>query len=934
MTNSMKKLLLSLTALILLATTSISSDSTTREYLVVRDADGRMLLSGEVIPKKSIVTFSGNNVSFKINPDTPETVINRSKIKSIRVYDHPVADLLDIQWSADGTPRDISAAAVPIVRHDKASSLPAITTLSNNPPAIPAPTFHNTFTGADIVAEGSATDKNTTTGTKYTQTVNTQYYQANYGALSNPAAYQAKLADGFSMELLFRLDQQFPTSTYNETTKKYEEPASSTLPDAECKVFSGTQSGGYGILIRKESSANRQIAFGVVTATTGTCYVTSDVRPQAGLWYHVVGTYRRGQLLVYVNGVCYDNASATVRKAVENEDIVGPNALCKWIGIGADPKLADPNAPNKAANNGTTWGPAAESAFPGSVAIARVYSDPLDADQVELLYRETNVEQYNAAITPSKSATIYGTVDSDAGPVKGAVVSDGQKCAVTNHLGFYQLESTKPNGSVFISVPSGYEPLQSGVFPQIYRQLSLPSGLPEKVSFQLKKVSGQENFKMLMLGDMHLANRSNDLAQYKKFTTDLKAYIAANPGKKIYAVTLGDMTWDGYWASQKYELPNYVTTINANLSPLMVYQCIGNHDHDPKAIASNAQATAKFVKNLAPAWYSFNIGSVHFMVIDNIDCIDYDGVKDRPYVERLYGTQMEWIKNDLALVPPQTPIYVISHASLFAHKTTAFNTFSLRTAGNYTELISLFRSREVHFVNGHLHTSHTALPADAGPKTFNTATYGYTKVWEHNIPAVCSDWWYSGWYNPGTLVSTDGTPSGWGVFNFTGTAVQWLYKCAGLSENIQWRAYDLNNVNFAKYTFTKSSQAVFDEFKKQFVDAPAFDGSRKNQMLINAFCWNSACKISVKTVDGTPLTATPVAIVDPLSIQAMTIPYWDRGVSTIPGTLTKKKFHFFEVQCPDADTDIIITMTDPFDRTDSRTIQRPLTFSTATYKAL
>lgn len=928
----MKKFILSLVALALLATASVSNVNNKREYIVAKDSSGKLLCAGELALEQNAVTFSSSTVSIQLKGRDSVVLVDRKVIKTIEVVDYPVADLLDVVWAENGFATDQSAAAVPMAKYDKAADLVKMSCSRDNPLRIPAPKFNNTFIGSDITAEGSATDKSTTSGVKYTKEVRTQYYMANYGAMANPERYQKQLADGFSMELLFRLNQDLPASTLNTATNKYEEPAGKALTDGECKIFSGTQSGGYGILMRKESTGNRFIAFNVVTNKTGTCYVNSEVRPDAGKWYHVVGTYRKGELAVYVNGVKYENVSTAVKKAIETEDIIGPVNVCRWIGIGADPKLSDPEAPNLIKNNGSVWGPAAESAFNGDVVLARIYSDPLDADQVELLYNRSNVEQYNKAITLQPSATVYGKVETSEGPVAGAVVSDGEKCVATNEYGFYQLESKKETGTVFVTVPSGYEPESEGVFPSIYSKLKLAAGLPERVDFKLKKVGDQKDFKILFLGDMHIAARTNDLAQFKNFCTDVKKYLAEHANEKIYGITLGDMTWDVFWESCNYQLSNYVSTVNTNLKPFMIYHCIGNHDHDMKSIANNKAATAQFVKDLAPAWYSFNIGDIHFMVIDNVDCIEYDGVKDRPYIERLYGSQMEWIKNDLAFVDPKAPVYVISHGSLFSQKLDVFNTYKLRTADcDYKPLISMFRGREVHFVNGHLHTSHTALPADVGPKTFNTSTYGYTKVYEHNIPAVCSDWWYSGYYKPGCLISTDGTPSGWAVFNFTGNKSDWRYKAAGMSETIQWRAYDLNNVNFSGVKFTKSSQAVFDQFVKDYVVDSRYDGSRKNQLLINAFLWNSACKIEAATVDGHSLTVTPVAANDPLSIWAMTIPYWDRGVSTVPGTMTKRRFHFFEIDCPDKDVDVVVTMTDGFGRVDRRTIARPLAFDQATY---
>ena len=44
----------------------------------------------------------------------------------------------------------------------------------------------------------------------------------------------------------------------------------------------------------------------------------------------------------------------------------------------------------------------------------------------------------------------------------------------------------------------------------------------ERVDFSLTEVEGQDNYKVFMLGDMHLANRTGDLGQFMDFTEDLE----------------------------------------------------------------------------------------------------------------------------------------------------------------------------------------------------------------------------------------------------------------------------------------------------------------------------------------------------------------------------------------------------------------------------
>ena len=181
---------------------------------------------------------------------------------------------------------------------------------------------------------------------------------------------------------------------------------------------------------------------------------------------------------------------------------------------------------------------------------------------------------------PSAGTTVFGLVSSEEGPVANVVVSDGTEVTVTDDKGIYELKSAKKWGYVFISVPSGYEVAAEGVFPQFYQTLKGAADVVEQKDFKLTKVDGQDRYKLFLLGDMHLANRTNDAAQFTQFTTDLNAYMAQHSGQKMYALTLGDMTWDLYWYKNNYALPQYRETINRQVKNLQIYHTMGNHDND------------------------------------------------------------------------------------------------------------------------------------------------------------------------------------------------------------------------------------------------------------------------------------------------------------------------------------------------------------------
>ena len=60
------------------------------------------------------------------------------------------------------------------------------------------------------------------------------------------------------------------------------------------------------------------------------------------------------------------------------------------------------------------------------------------------------------------------------------------------------------------------------MLPQFHRALKNSADVVERADFKLEKVDGQDSYKIFMLGDMHLANRTGDLGQFAQFTPTLR----------------------------------------------------------------------------------------------------------------------------------------------------------------------------------------------------------------------------------------------------------------------------------------------------------------------------------------------------------------------------------------------------------------------------
>ncbi len=524
---------------------------------------------------------------------------------------------------------------------------------------------------------------------------------------------------------------------------------------------------------------------------------------------------------------------------------------------------------------------------------------------------------------PDAGTTVYGIVSSAGVGVENVVVSDGAEVTVTNEKGIYQLKSAKKWGYVFISVPSGYEVPSVGVLPQFHRALKNSADVVERADFKLEKVDGQDSYKFFMLGDMHLANRTGDLGQFAQFTSDLTDYMTRHKGEKMYALTLGDMTWDLYWYSNSYYFPQYLNTVNSQIKNLQIFHTMGNHDNDFQT-RSDYDAAVKYVDQICPTYYSFNIGKVHYVVMDDIDCSSYDGSTSRNYVKSLSAEQLDWLAKDLSHVAKTTPVVVAMHAQVFYPTTSGFKIDHDQV--NTLRLFDILDGYTVRFVTGHTHKLFNVTPDAPIVDGHNFR--------EYNSGSVCASWWWSGNLTPGIHIGTDGTPGGYGIWDVTGTDFQCLYKSTGWPEEYQFRSYDLNNVHFSMADVPLMPSDISASVKNAYMQyVNAYPQNNDNEVLINIWNWNSDWTLSVVDENRKTLPYTEVWAYDPLHIAALSVKRFNNaGLKSTPSFITDKFTHFFKVKADDADTDLVITVKDEFGNEWTENMQRPKAFSTDAYR--
>ena len=523
-------------------------------------------------------------------------------------------------------------------------------------------------------------------------------------------------------------------------------------------------------------------------------------------------------------------------------------------------------------------------------------------------------------LEPKDGCNVYGLVTDGKEGVPGVVVSDGFEVTVTDSEGAYYLKSEKRGGShgyVFISVPGGYEAASEGFLPVFWQAFKSPVSTAERFDFELSKVSN-DKFTMFILGDMHLANRNSDMNQFKSFADDLNATLKSTSGKK-YALTLGDMTWDLYWYSNSFGFPQYIDLMNSQFSGIQFYHTMGNHDNDYQRSGDFAKEQP-YRDNLTPTYYSFNIGKVHFVVMDDIDFNSTGTGTDirGDYLLNFTAEQMAWLRKDLSFVTKDRPVVLSTHAPVFRPNTDA-KTFRYGLAGanapgegNTEDLLAVLSGYTTHFFTGHTH------------KTFNYDNLAEGKTFEHNAGSVCGTWWWSGSLTPGVNVAQDGAPGGYTVLSVDGTGIEWVYKSAGYDASHQFRSYDMNEARKVVTSALGANQEKWEPFVQNI------SSYGTDEVLLNIWNWDPGWRISV-TEGGKELDVVQVWQYDPLHMIAMTAKRFQSTAN--PNFLTEPYNHFFIVKASSATSTLEIKVTDRFGNVSSETMTRPKAFSTDAYKS-
>lgn len=445
---------------------------------------------------------------------------------------------------------------------------------------------------------------------------------------------------------------------------------------------------------------------------------------------------------------------------------------------------------------------------------------------------------------PSGDITISGVVrGSDGKAIEGVVVSDGLNCVVTDAQGMYKLPADLSKTKfVIVSTPSGYNAPESSGVPEFFKRLSELSktgGVYTNVDFTLYKIANPDRYTIIFTADPQprASSAGYDKLGYHSLDIcddmyrDLKEFKSTVTDRPVYGISLGDIT---------HENASLYSNYKKGLSTLgfPTYNVIGNHDHT----YSKEDCSDDFEAAFGPCNYSFNLGGLHYIVLDNmIMTLDSDAGKYKSVNDGLTDEIWQWLQNDLSFVPTTTPLVVCAHSPMVRHNDKD------RNGRHYADCRALFqRYAKVYQWAGHVHSS------------YNYVNKSNPTVEAHSVTRTTGELWTN------EYIGSNGTPRGYVVMDVDGTSVSWKFKpivyqkAAFVGQKIpkyEYRDWDFNENGVA--VLKDGGARLTDEYQMH-IYKPHTYGSSDGYIYVNVFLWDELWDLPKLTVDGAVSVMTRV----------------------------------------------------------------------------
>lgn len=361
-----------------------------------------------------------------------------------------------------------------------------------------------------------------------------------------------------------------------------------------------------------------------------------------------------------------------------------------------------------------------------------------------------------------------GQLDSGEPGLEGIRVSNGVEIVRTDVEGRYEI-GVDDDTILFVVKPRNWRtPLSQYNTPEFY-YIHKPAGspnlkyrgvaptgeLPDSINFALTPQAEPEQFKAILFGDP----QPRDQKEIDYIAHDVIEELVGTDAS--FGVTLGDILFDD------------LSLFDAQAKSIALlgipwYNVIGNHDINYDA-PNDRLSDETFENHYGPAYYSFDHGPVHFIVLDDIEWYVEDGASKGRYRGGLGGKQIEFVKNDLALIPEDQLVVLLMH-------------IPLTDVHDRGELYRLIEQRPFCMsVSGHTHYhQHRMITREDG--------WMGPEPHHHIVNVTVSGSWWSGVPDERGIPHTickDGTPNGYSIISFDGSDYKLDYRAAGRPADYQ-----------------------------------------------------------------------------------------------------------------------------------------------------
>ncbi len=388
-------------------------------------------------------------------------------------------------------------------------------------------------------------------------------------------------------------------------------------------------------------------------------------------------------------------------------------------------------------------------------------------------------------------------LDAGEAGVAGVLVSNGKEVVTTDQNGAYELPAYK-DMNLFITKPAGHStPVSDDMVPQFnyvhkvagspdlrYGGIEPTGPLPEAVNFPLIADGTGDKFQCLVFGDAQ--PYSNREVSYVRETAGRLLATRDNSNTECL-IFEGDVMGDDLSL-----YPRFKRIISVGGVPQ--YFVGGNHDLDFDA-TSDADSFDTFRREWGPEYYSFDIGKVHFVVLDNVrypcNGVDQHAFCDpagKPsYNGVIHERQLEWLRNDLANVPKDRLIVINAHIPFVTYTDAGAQKHQ---TDNLAALYEIIGDRPALGLSGHTHTTEQILPGEffeGWEKNTGTSAAPFHQI---VTGGLSGSWWAGDLNDQGVPHGTQrlGSPRGYYVLDFDGADYVDTYRTFGGTEQDQMHA--------------------------------------------------------------------------------------------------------------------------------------------------